>query len=137
MRLFFIVNIIIVSFLLSGCISKNSSIRLENNHWKALSVKDKKILESERREVSMLFSKGVVKGSSGCNGLGGRYTLDGNKLSFSDKGFMTTRMFCKDSIEPEFLKALKQVDSYKIYGDNLELYDKNNRLLIKFELKNQ
>ena len=115
------------------CPNPHSKAKLENTYWKVTIVGDESVSRTSTREAYMIFSQGIVKGNSGCNGLGGRYILDGDKLSFSDKGFMSTRMFCKGSIEPQFLKALKNIVSYKIDGEYLEVFDKNGDRLIRFE----
>ena len=115
------------------CQNPHSKAKLENTYWKATIVGDTPVPRTKRREAYIIFSQGIVKGNSGCNGLGGKYILNGNKLSFSDKGFMSTRMFCKGSIEPQFLKALKKIDNYKIDSEYLELFDKDGNRLIRFE----
>jgi len=115
------------------CQNPHSKAKLENTYWKATIVGDTPVPRTKRREAYIIFSQGIVKGNSGCNGLGGKYILNGNKLSFSDKGFMSTRMFCKGSIEPQFLKALKKIANYKIDGEYLELFDKDGNRLIRFE----
>lgn len=116
-----------------SCQNPLSKANLENTYWKVTVVGDKSVPCTTRREAHIIFSEGLVKGNSGCNGLGGKYILNGNKLYFSDKGFMSTMMFCKDSIEPDFLKALKKMDNYKIDGEYLEIFDKNANKLVRFE----
>ena len=89
--------------------------------------------QNNRREAHMVLSQGKVRGNSGCNGMGGTYILDGDKLSFSDKGMAMTRMFCEGSVEVEFLQAIKAMYSYKIQGEYLEIFDKNGVNLARFE----
>ena len=117
------------------CQNQSSKARLTDTYWKVTVIKDKVVpfTKPKAREAHMILSNGKVKGSSGCNGLGGTYNLDGDKLSFSDKGFASTMMFCEGSVEKEFLTALKDMYRYEIKGEYLEVFDKNDNRLIRFE----
>jgi len=118
-----------------SCQSIYTKAKLINTYWKLTVLNNKAVRQTQnnKREAHMVLSQGKVRGSSGCNGMGGSYTLDGNKLSFSDKGMMMTRMFCKGSVEREFLKAMKAMHSYKIKGEYLEIFDKDGVKLARFE----
>jgi heat shock protein HslJ len=71
-----------------------------------------------------------IKGFAGCNGLGGNYTLNGDKIKFTT---MTTKMACdRLDVENFLTKSLESADSYKIKGEKLELYE-GNTLLATFE----
>ena len=48
--------------------------------------------------------------STDCNGVGGEYTLDGNKVTFVR--MMSTMMYCEGSQESDYSKMLSQVQSY-------------------------
>jgi heat shock protein HslJ len=47
-----------------------------------------------------------------CNNMGGRYTLDGNSLTFGD--MYSTLMYCEGSQESEFSALLGKVTGYKL-----------------------
>ncbi len=117
------------------CQNLYSEASLTNTYWKLTVLNSKAVphTKNNRREAHMILSNGRVRGNSGCNGMGGAYTLDGDKLSFSDKGMMMTRMFCKGSVEQEFLKAMKAMQSYKIKGEYLEIFGKDGAKLARFE----
>ena len=117
------------------CQNLYSKAKLTNTYWKLTVINGKAVQKTynKRREAHMVLSQGRVKGSTGCNGMGGAYVLDGNKLSFSDKGMAMTRMFCKGSVENQFLKAMREMQSYKIKGEYLEIFDKNGAKLARFE----
>jgi copper homeostasis protein (lipoprotein) len=117
------------------CQNPKSEAKLTNTYWKVTVLKDKAVpyTKPNTREAYMILSNGKVKGNSGCNGLGGAYTLDRDKLSFSDKGFVSTMMFCEGSIENEFLSALREIQRYELKGEYLEVFDKNDNRLIRFE----
>jgi heat shock protein HslJ len=109
--------------------------RLENTYWKLMEIEGKpvKTLDS-RSEVHMILTDAdnqrSLKGFAGCNGLGGDYTVEGDKIKFST---ISTRMFCDLQMEVEnaFLKALAEANTYSIKGEVLELY-KDGTLLAKF-----
>ena len=118
-----------------ACQNQNSKASLENTYWKLTVLNDKPLPNTKplAREAYMILNQGKIKGNSGCNGMGGTYKLDGNKISFSDKGMMMTRMFCKGSVEVEFLKVLKKMYMYELKGEYLEIFDKNGTKLARFE----
>ena len=53
---------------------------------------------------------GTFSATTDCNSIAGKYSIDGNKIVFSD--MMSTLMFCEGSQESDFSKMLTQVDSY-------------------------
>jgi len=117
------------------CPHLGSEAKLTNTYWKLTILNDKALphTQAKKREAFLIFSNGKVKGNSGCNGLGGTYALSGDKISFSDKGFMMTRMFCQGSVEIEFIKTLKKMYRYKIVGEYLEIFDIHDIKLARFE----
>lgn len=57
----------------------------------------------------------MVNGNASCNGYSSDYTINGNSLKFGERG-ISTLMYCGEG-EPQFLKMLKEIDSYQIDGD--------------------
>jgi heat shock protein HslJ len=113
-----------------------SEARLENTYWKLAEVEGKPVKTPDNgREVHMILTDAdnqrSLKGFAGCNGLGGDYTVEDKKITFST---ISTRMFCDLQMEVEnaFLKALAEANTYSIKGEVLELYN-NDTLLAKFE----
>jgi heat shock protein HslJ len=109
---------------------------LENTYWKLTEAAGKPVTTPEGgREVHMILSdtdnQRNIKGFAGCNGLGGDYTVDGNKIRFST---ITTRMFCELQMEVEnrFTQALTEADRYEIRGETLDLY-KGDVVVARFE----
>lgn len=60
-----------------------------------------------------------VSGNTSCNSFSAAYTQDGNNLQFGDLGM--TRMFCENSVETEFVNAIKSVTKFDILEDTLYL----------------
>lgn len=116
---------------------KNKSVgNLENTYWKLSEMNGMPVMTAEnKKEVHFILTnsegKKGIKGFAGCNNLGGSYTLKGNKIKFTP---ITTKMLCEKEMETEdfFTKALSSADSYKINGEELELYE-GETFLAKFQ----
>ncbi len=60
---------------------------------------------------------GRVSSRTDCNGMGGRYVIDGEVLSMGQ--FVQTLMYCEGSMEGAYGEQLGLVNSYVIEGDTL------------------
>jgi heat shock protein HslJ len=80
----------------------------------------------------VLGPDGGLNGSTGCNQMGGGFSIDGEAIAFSP--IRTTRMYCADAYrtEQELLKAFPDVARYVITGDRLELLTKDGVTLAVF-----
>jgi heat shock protein HslJ len=96
---------------------------LLNTHWTLVSIAGADIPKTAR-EAFIIFdeAKQSAYGSSGCNRMTGKFSLEGSTLKIGPMA--GTRMACDPEsmkIENEFYKALGEVDNYKIEGNNLVL----------------
>ena len=77
----------------------------------------------EDSEAGLTFNEdGSVSGSTGCNGAGSEYTVDGDQIEFAP--FVSTLMACEDPImeqESTFHQVLNGTATYEIDGDTLTL----------------
>lgn len=71
-----------------------------------------------------------MTGNTGCNQMFGSFTTNQNKISFSDVG--STKMYCQEVKENEYLQMIAKVDSYKIESNQLVFMDKDNNVLLKY-----
>jgi len=80
----------------------------------------------------MILNKEEMKYSTniGCNQIGGKYTIENNSIKFLPG--MATMMACPDDLETKYLKALGEVDNYKIENFMLKAY-KGDELKIIFQ----
>ena len=74
---------------------------------------------------------GTVTGSSGCNGFGGKYIVEGDQITFSE--IVSTLMACDDARmaqEAAVLAVLSATATYTIEGSTLTLT--NNDVVLVF-----
>jgi heat shock protein HslJ len=71
--------------------------------------------------ISIKFAEGKIEGHGGCNGIGGNYAANGNKLVIS--GLLRTQMYCEGASqwEEQFVQRLEKAQTYKIDGERLEI----------------
>jgi heat shock protein HslJ len=76
-----------------------------------------------------------ITGSGGCNSMFGRYTLDGDVLTFGDIG--ATKMACDRgmNVETSLFSALSRVARWRIAGRQLEVKDSTGAVLARFEAR--
>lgn len=89
--------------------------------------------ETGQRGPFLHFEDGSVGGLGGCNRFGGKYKLDGDKLSFSP--LMSTRMACRPDLmkkEQAFFDMLGKVRAAKLADGALELLDGEGKVLATF-----
>lgn len=75
----------------------------------------------------------TISGSGYCGGVSGKYKLTGDNLMTISDPNITSRQNCRNSrSDADFLRALKEVRSYKQQLGKLLLLDKNNRIVARF-----
>ena len=73
-------------------------------------------------ETSIEFKDGQVNGNVGCNGFGGTYEIEGDKITFSE--VVSTLMFCEGPVgdqELGTLAVLQDSATYVLDGNTLTL----------------
>lgn len=103
-----------------------STTPLVNTYWKVVRLGTRPVVVAERQRephIVLHTENDRVAGSSGCNSLAGSYTTSADLLSFGRVA--GTLMACPEGMEQErmFLDALTKVFSYRIEGEQLELFD--------------
>lgn len=103
--------------------TKNSSIY--NSKWELDEVNGVIIdyLVDPSRDIYLTFDEGKSRfgGSTGCNTIGGKLFVEGEKLILSN--MIATKMACKNMrAEQSYLSLLESVDNYKLKGARLILY---------------
>jgi heat shock protein HslJ len=86
----------------------------------------------ESADAELTFNEdGTVVGSSGCNGFGGNYTVEGEQVTFSE--IVSTLMACEEPLmsqEAAVLKVLTGTATYKIEGNTLTLTNNDTVLVL-------
>jgi copper homeostasis protein (lipoprotein) len=97
---------------------------LEETYWKVMELHGQPVaVFANQREPYLQFKSGSrVVGFSGCNRLGGSYTIAGDTLRLGK--LASTMMACVQGMEQEqtLLKALATVTRYTITRDTLRLF---------------
>ena len=109
---------------------------LRETYWKLMELEGKPVTAADQQQEAHLVFRtqdNRISGSGGCNRLMGSYAVEGDAIHF--KGVASTMMACLHGMETEqaFVGALNKVQSWKITGNHLELYDGTGSLLVKFE----
>jgi heat shock protein HslJ len=74
---------------------------------------------------------GTITGTSGCNGLGGDYSVEGDQITFGE--FVSTLMACDDPImaqEEAAHRVMTDTATYSIEGDTLTITNNDNVLVL-------
>jgi len=109
---------------------------LEDTYWRLTYLGNTPIVADQRHpEANIILhpANRTVTGSGGCNRLSGSYSLNGNRLSFGS--IASTMMACVAGMETEraLLNALGRARTWRISGQNLELFDDRGNSLARFE----
>jgi heat shock protein HslJ len=123
-------------FLAAACAGQASDQPLENTYWKLTFLGGTPVTAVERqREAHFILQPGGkrVSGSGGCNGMGGNYELEGERLKFGH--MIRTMMACPHGMDTEnlFLAALDRVSRARVSGQRLELLDASGSVVARFE----
>ena len=102
-----------------------SDLTAIDGDWEVISIHGQKDF-SQKPNMSISQKDQQVGGNSGCNNYGGKFSIEGNNISFGQ--MMSTMMACiGDHTEDRFFSALDQVKSYSFKDDKLQLIDKNQK----------
>lgn len=106
---------------------------LIDTNWTLESVRGMTAVDGRGGPPHMVLGPdGGVSGNTGCNQMGGGFTVEGDHISFTP--MRTTRMYCADAYrtEQELLKAFPDVARFAITGDRLELMTRDGVTLAVF-----
>ena len=117
------------------CGARFSPVPLENTNWKLTRLGSKSITATTtRREPHFALDSKTkrVAGFGGCNRFTGTYEQNSDRLTFGKMAM--TFMACPEEMETErdFVGVLDQARSWKILGNQLELFDSGGGFLARF-----
>ena len=133
MKNYKIILFAIVALLATSCSSSNKAVDpLINDIWILEFIKgvdfNPKTQTDNRPTIEIHLKDNKVVGNTGCNNMNGTVTIDEDQITFSD--IVTTKKFCVESIEQEFLIALGMVNNYKVEKMKLHLFQDDDEIMI-------
>lgn len=107
---------------------------LVEKYWKLISINDRDITKddfmSKEPHINFKAEFNRVGGSDGCNGFGGNYFINGDKITFEK--MMQTLMACPDSyVYNHFMKVLQNEVTFEVTEETLIL--RSEKYSLKFE----
>lgn len=113
-----------------------SNVSLTTKKWEWVKTQmnnDVLITPKKSGLFTLSFSRnGDINIGTDCNSMGGKYKTDGSNITFSQ--MMSTMMYCSDSQEQDFSKAINNVKSYMFTSSNeliLEMKMDSGTMLFK------
>jgi uncharacterized lipoprotein YbaY/heat shock protein HslJ len=118
------------------CDSPVGSAPLENTDWTLVALRGKALMPGASQRPPGLVLRSAqrrVAGSGGCNPLGGRYTLVGDRLSLAQAA--ADRTACQRGMAQEqaYFAALASVARWRIDNQRLALLDMRGSVVAEFE----
>lgn len=137
MKTFKAILVLAIALLIAGCSAQKPSgttdKMLINDIWALTQINSKDIAKVSGRTQPMIeihVADGKFLGNTGCNEMSGKVAVGDKSIKFSD--IISTKMFCDDSPEIEYLAGLKKVDTWQI--SKLTLYLKaGNDVVLTFK----
>ena len=128
-----ILFISLISVLMAFCTpSQETTNALINDIWALEFIKgvdfNPDSNSKQRPMIEIHLKDKTITGNTGCNNMNGTVVVEENQIEFSD--IITTKMFCAEGIEQEFLIALGMVNNYKIEKMKLYLYKDDEEIMI-------
>ena len=120
------------------CAPRFRTARLEDTYWRLVALGESAVFTGEGRPGPHLVLQAADKrlaGSDGCNRLMAGYTLDSDRIQFTQAA--STMMACAEGMETaeRFAAAIAAASRWRVLGQQLELYDAGDVLLARFEAR--
>ena len=128
-----LVALITLGFAAATMTASAADAALIDTEWTLESVRGIPAVGSRGGAPHMVLgADGGLAGSTGCNRMGGGFTVEGDTIRFTP--ISTTRMYCADAYrtEQELLKAFPDAARFVITGDRLELLTRDGVTLAVF-----
>ncbi|HLW42159.1 MAG TPA: META domain-containing protein [Flavobacterium sp.] len=113
--------------------------KLNNTKWvlKRIDSADRDFIPTdEQKELVLSFTDNYYGTSDGCNGQGGDFTIEDNKITF-EPGMSTLRYCGEEMAHLIYSVPLGQTTSIRIERDQLQLLDENNAVIATYLKKEE
>jgi heat shock protein HslJ len=111
---------------LGGAVLAQSG-RLGTRQWKLVQLDGVHVADASRAHLELNLNQTRFTGNTGCNRMNGAVEVRGWRIDFSN--IATTKMACVEQragrVETGFVRALENVDRFRLIGDSLDLLDRN------------
>lgn len=131
----YLLILFVISLAVSACAAESGGASASlTGDWKLISYgpATAQTPAVEDAEANLVFNEdGTVAGNSGCNSLGGAYTVEGNQVAFKD--IVSTLMACDEPRmvqERAVQRVLTDAASYTIDGNMLTLTNGDMTLVL-------
>jgi heat shock protein HslJ len=120
---------LVVIVALQSCTEEMEPSTVKETKWELKSMTGSTLPSSAKATLNFT-NQSAFGGKSFCNSYGGKFTLSGNSIQFSE--IFGTKMYCGEvaNAESEFLKNLELVDELKLVDGKLKLLKKGRVMLI-------
>jgi heat shock protein HslJ len=122
-------NILLIAALMVASVAAafGQAERLGTRQWKLIQVDGANVSASSKAYLELNADESRFTGNAGCNRMFGAVDVQGRRIDFSNVA--TTKMACVDPrvrrVETNFVKALENVDRFRLRQNSLELIDRN------------
>lgn len=122
-------KVLIIATLITASVAAafGQNDRLGTRQWKLIQLDGANVSASSKAYLEIDADQSRFSGNAGCNRMFGAVDVQGRRIDFSNVG--TTRMACVDPrvrrVETNFVKALENVDRFRVQQNSLELLDRN------------
>jgi heat shock protein HslJ len=121
MKRTFAFSMILVLLLLTACAGGKSQNPLAGSDWNLVTLGGTPPLEGTT--LTLTFGTDQIGGNAGCNSFGGKYTVEGDKITISE--LLSTLMACTETgvMEQEnaYLNAIGAAQSFSLKGSELRI----------------
>lgn len=121
MKRTFAISMILTLLLLTACAGGKSQNPLAGSDWNLVTLNGAAPLEGTT--LTLTFGTDQIGGNAGCNSFGGKYTIEGDKLTASE--LVSTLMACADTgvmeQESAYLNALGAAQSFSVNHSELRI----------------
>lgn len=122
------------SFNTQKATSQEIMTTLNNTTWvlKRLDIQNRDFVPTEeQKELTLSFRDKNYNSSDGCNGLGGEFEVDDNKISFT-KGMATMRYCGEEMKHLVYSVPFGNAKSIQIKKDQLQLFDADKKVIATY-----
>ena len=133
---------ITTTLLMTGCVTSQSAIQqknielLQNKNWSLthIGATEYKVDPTAHNSTSLQFDATQrLRNTDGCNRIMGSYVVKKHEINLGQ--LASTKMMCQNTAElsNKFNEALNKVAGYQVYGQTLQLLDRNGNPVLQFK----